>query len=187
MPKIGGFSFSSVPRPGIPFKPRRRPVRLFRHHRRLTFVARRDVDLVTFDHTLQDLGRTRCQDAGAQLLSHGLHVTNIEIKLPGDLMVRQVQAHEVEAQDPDPQRLMMAGENCVSQVIEARLAGRAAVTLALRLPVVMTMPGHLVTLAYRATHALGPPQTPDRLEAPGVIDQELKVDQTVHRPVPSCW
>jgi hypothetical protein len=91
----------------------------------------------------------------------------------------------VEAQDPDPQRLMMAGEDGVGQVIEARLTGRAAVTLTLRLPVIMTMPGHLVTRAYRATHALGPPQTPDRLEALGVIDQELKVDQTVHRPVPS--
>jgi hypothetical protein len=96
------------------------------------------------------------------------------------------QTHEVEAQDPDPQRLMMAGEDGVGQVIEARLTGRAAVTLALRLPAVMTMPCHLVTFAYWAAHALGPPQTPDRLEAPGVIDQELKVDQTVHWPVPSC-
>src|SRR4051812_49033852 len=29
LPKIGGFSFSSVPRPGTPFNPRRRPARLF--------------------------------------------------------------------------------------------------------------------------------------------------------------
>jgi hypothetical protein len=157
MPKIGGFSFSSVPRPGIPLKPRRRG--FFRHHRRLTFVARGDVDLVTFHHAGQDFGRARRQDAGAQLFGHGLHVTDIEVELAGDLRVRQVQAHEVEAQDPDPQRLMMAGENCVGQVIEARLTGRAAVTLALGLPIVMTMPGHLVTLAYRATHAFGPPQT----------------------------
>src|SRR3954454_22940244 len=82
---------------------------------------------------------------------------------------------------------MMAGENCVGQVIEARLTDRAAVTLALWLPVVMTMPGHLVTLAYWATHALGPPQTPDHVEALGLIDQGLKVDQAVHRPASSCW
>src|SRR4051812_27673025 len=82
---------------------------------------------------------------------------------------------------------MMAGENCVGQVIEARLTDRAAVTLALWLPVVMTMPGHLVTLAYWATHALGPSQTPDHVEALGLIDQGLKVDQAVHRPASSCW
>ena len=87
-------------------------------------------------------------------------------------MVRQVQAHEVGAQDPDPQRLMMAGENCVGQVIEARL-GRATVTLALRLPVVMTMPCHLVTIRIsgnarpRATADAGPSRSTWR-HRPGI-------------------
>ena len=148
-------------------------------------MARGDVDLVTFHHAGQDFGRARRQDAGAQLFGHGLHVTDIEVELAGDLRVRQVQAHEVEAQDPDPQRLMMAGENCVGQVIEARLTGRAAVTLALGLPIVMTMPGHLVTLAYRGNARLR--ATADRVKALGLIDQGLKVDQAVHRSASSCW
>jgi hypothetical protein len=47
----------------------------------------------------------------------------------------------------------------VGQVIEAYLAGRAAVTLALSLPVVVTAPRHPVTPAPRAAYTFGPPQT----------------------------
>src|SRR3712207_2895554 len=76
---------------------------------------------------------------------------------------------------------MMAGEEGAGQVIEARLAGRASVALALWLPVVMAVPRHLVTLALRTPHALGPAQTPDRVEAFGIIDQGWELDQAVHR------
>jgi hypothetical protein len=50
-------------------------------------MASGDVDLVTFHHALQDLGRARRQDAGAQLVGHGLHVADVEIEFPGDLLV----------------------------------------------------------------------------------------------------
>src|SRR5215203_272935 len=180
MPKIGGFSFSKVPRPGWPFNPRRRPDRLFRHRYRLTFMARRDVDLVAFHHALQHLSRACRQDPGAQLFGHGLYVTDVEIEFPGDLLVRQVQAHEVEAQNPEPQRLMMAGENGIGEVIEAHLTGRAPVALPAPLPLVMAMSRHLGAPALRAPHALGPAQMPNRLKAPGIVDQALDVDQVLH-------
>lgn len=45
----------------------------------------------------------------------------------------------------------------------------------------MTVPRHLFTPAPRAPHTLGPTQTPDRVKAPGVINQELEVDQGIHR------
>ena len=143
-------------------------------------MARGDVDLVTFHHAGQDFGWACRQDAGAQLFGHGLHITDIEIEFAGDLLVGQVQAHEVQAQDPDPQRLMMTGEDGVGQVIEARLAGRAAVALALSLPIVVTVPRHLVTPALRAPHTLGPAEPSDRIKALGVVDQELEVDQGIH-------
>ena len=115
-----------------------------------------DVDLVTFHYAGQDFGWTCCQDAGAQLFGHGLHVTDIEIEFAGDLLVRQVQTHQVKAQDRDPQRLMMTGEDAIGQVIEAHLADRAPIALALSLPIVVTVPRHLVTPALRAAHTLGP-------------------------------
>src|SRR4051794_22363686 len=75
----------------------------------------------------------------------------------------------------------MTGEDGIGQVIEARLAGRAAVALALWLPIVVTVSGYLVTPALRAPHTLGPAETSDRVKALGVVDQELEVDQGIHR------
>src|SRR3954463_5347175 len=76
---------------------------------------------------------------------------------------------------------MMAGEDGVGQVIEPRLAGQAPVALPVPLPLVMAVPRHLVAAALRALHALRPAQMPDGLEAAGIVDQGLDVDQAVHR------
>jgi hypothetical protein len=76
---------------------------------------------------------------------------------------------------------MMTSEDGVAQVIEAPLAGRAAVALALWLPIVVTVSRYLVTAAPRAPHTRGPTQTPDCVKALGVINQELEVDQGIHR------
>jgi hypothetical protein len=141
----------------------------------------RDIYFVAFHDALQHFGRTRRPDPGAQLLGHRLHVAHVEVEFPGDLLVRQVQAHEVKTQDPEPQRLMMAGENSVGEVVEARLTGQAPVALPVPLPLVMAVSRHLVAAALRALHALGPTQMPDGLEASGIVDQGLDVDQAVHR------
>ena len=140
-----------------------------RHRDRLAIVYIRQSTLQQVGHNqestrlqyglvdrVQQFGWACRQDAGAQLFGHRLHITDIEIEFAGDLLVGQVQAHEVKAQDPDPQRLMMTGEDGLGQVIEAHLAGRAAVALALSLPVIVTIPRHLVTPALRAAHTRGP-------------------------------
>ena len=68
-----------------------------------------DVDLVDLHLTLQPHGRGLGNQAAAQLLGHGVHVRHVEAQFLGDLTVRKVQTHEVQAQHPDPQRLVMAG------------------------------------------------------------------------------
>jgi len=138
-----------------------------------------DIDFVTFHHALQYLGRACGQDPGAQLLGHGLHIADVEIEFPGDLLVRQLQTQEVKTQDPEPQRLMMAGEDGVGEVVEPRLTGQAPITLPVPLPLVMAVPRHLVAPALRALHALGPAQMPDCREASGIVDQRPDVDQAV--------
>jgi len=45
IPRTGGFSFSSVPRPSSPFS-RRRPGRLFFHRFGMAFVPGHNIDLV---------------------------------------------------------------------------------------------------------------------------------------------
>src|SRR4051794_30557138 len=49
IPKIGGFSSASVPRPGAPFSHQRRPTRPFSHGQRMALVPGHDVHLVALD------------------------------------------------------------------------------------------------------------------------------------------
>ena len=78
-----------------------------------------DIDLVRLDNAVQDHRRKLGCDAGAQLFGHRLHIGDGQIEFLGDLAIRQVQAHEVQAQHPNPQRLVMPGQHCAGQVIEA--------------------------------------------------------------------
>ena len=68
-----------------------------------------------------------------------MNVVFIQTQFPGDLEIGEVQSHEIQAQDPDPQRLMMAGQDCPGQVIEATAAAFATVSLAVALFVIMAI------------------------------------------------
>src|SRR5215468_1393559 len=65
-----------------------------------------------------------------------LHITAIERQFVGNLLIRYIQAHEIEAQHPDFQRLMMARKNGVGQIIKAGIAGVALIALACRFRVI---------------------------------------------------
>jgi hypothetical protein len=58
-------------------------------------------------------------DPFTQLCRHLLHITAIERQFVSNVLVRQVQSHEIQTQAPDFQRLMMSGKNRGSQIIEA--------------------------------------------------------------------
>ena len=144
IPKIGGFSFASVPRPGAPFSRRRRPGRpFFRRPRDGPCARPRRRPRRTRPRPEPHRGLPG-DDPLAQLRGHHLGVVLVEVQFLGDLLVGEVQAHEVQAQDPDPQRLVVAGEDGVGQVVEAAAAAVALVALPLRLGVV---PPVLVTSA----------------------------------------
>ena len=85
-------------------------------------------------------------------------------------------AHEVQAQDPDPQRQVMAGEDGIGQVVEPLATAMAVVSLALGLGVVRSVLGDLVGATLDAPHAVGPAHLPERVEALGVVDENLNVD-----------
>ena len=59
--------------------------------------------------------------------------------------VGQVQAHEVEAQHPDPQRLMAAGQRRAGEVVEAPGARLATIPLPIGLSFGVPVPDHRVT------------------------------------------
>lgn len=75
-----------------------------------------------------------------------MHVVLVQVQFLGNLRVGQVQAHEVQAQDPDGQGLVVPGQRRPGQVVEA-LAARLA-PVALRMPIrpVVAAPDGLVAL-----------------------------------------
>ncbi|MDO9712696.1 hypothetical protein Q7A36_30455 [Paracraurococcus sp. LOR1-02] len=138
---------------------------------RLAFVAGHDVDLVHLDVALQPHGRGLGGKAAAQLLRHDLHVRDRQAQFRGDLSVRQVQAHEGEAQRPDTQGLVMPGQDRAGQVIEALAAGIAPVALAMWLAIIMAIAHHRLAVAAMTLHLLRPPMLPHHGEALGVVQQ----------------
>ena len=88
----------------------------------------------------------------------------------------EVQPHEIEAEDPDPQRLMMAGEDRPGQVVEAAGAVPAlGLRRAGRLGLLPSLLGH--ALAVGATGPVSPGKVPDHLVAlVGVVDERLDVE-----------
>ena len=94
-------------------------------------MSRHHIDFVTFDLAgKDDLGLT-IDDPLTELLDHGSGVAGAEVEFLGDLQAGQVQAHEIQANDPDSQRLVMAGEDGVGEVVEALPTGMTLVTLPL--------------------------------------------------------
>src|SRR5262249_31402194 len=101
-----------------------------------SLMSSHHVDLVAFDLTGEHHRRPLLDDALPQLRAHPLGVVRIEIQLAGNLLVGEVQAEEIQAEDPDPQGLMMAGEDGPGQVVEPAGTRLAEVALPGRLNLV---------------------------------------------------
>src|SRR3712207_1798656 len=99
-PRTGGLSFAAVPRPGAPSSLRRRPSRPLWPRPLAGPCARPPRDLVDLHLALQLHLRGLGHEPAAQPLRHGLRVGRTQAQFQRDLSVRQVQAHEVEAQHP---------------------------------------------------------------------------------------
>src|SRR4051794_23119454 len=81
------------------------------HRLGIALVSGDNVELVELDVPAQDHLRRLRNDAVAQHLGHGLDVALAQAQFVRDLAVRQVHPHEVGAQDPGRDRLMMSGKD----------------------------------------------------------------------------
>jgi hypothetical protein len=106
-----------------------------------------------------------------------MDVVFIQTQFPSDLEIGEIQTHEIQAQDPDPQRLMVAGQNCPGQVIEATAAFFATVALAVALCFIVTIADHRMARTARTLNAVGPSVLTDPLVALLVINERSEVDQ----------
>jgi hypothetical protein len=144
-------------------------------------VAGHDVDLIDLHLACQPHLRSLGDQAAAQLLRHGLHVRPTEPQFRSDLPVREVQAHEVEAQHPHPQWLMVPGQRRAGEVVEAPGAGLTSIALPMRLGVIAPVADYPITATPGTAHALGPAMLAHQCEALGVIQKTRKVDQVACR------
>src|SRR3954468_22582811 len=160
-PKIGGFSFSRVPRPGAPF-----------------------IHFVNLHLSTQGSGRSPGDNSVAQLFGHLLCVRLTQVQLVSDLPVRQVEAHEVQAEHPNPQRLMTSSQNGAGQIIKTRLTIRASIPLAMRLSVIVTITSHRGTVAMGTADAVWPAMLANQLVTFGIVDQRRQSNQRHHGTTP---
>src|SRR3954451_23075363 len=149
------------------------------HRLGIALVSGDDVELVELDVPAQDdVGRLG-HDAVAQ--HHGLDIALAQFLR--DLTVRQVHSHEVRAQDPGRDRLMMAGQNGSRQVIEAILAGLSQVSLSAPLTIVMAVADHCCATAVEADNAIRPAELTNDFIALCLVEQGRQLDQHGSRSV----
>jgi hypothetical protein len=140
-------------------------------------MTRHDVDLVGLHLTVEPHLGLALDQTLTKLAGHGLDVALVEVEFLGDLPVRQVEAHEIQAQHPDPQWLVMAGQNRAGEVVETRLAVLAQPALARVPDIVPAVPDHVGAVAGRAPHTGRPAMLADQVEALGVVEQRGQADQ----------
>src|SRR4029453_2162464 len=119
------------------------------------------------------LDRTVFYNATAQRSRHLICITLIDGQLVGNLLIRQIQPHKIQTQDPHFQRLMMSSKDGIGQVIKAFVAVVALIALTGRFPVIKT-PLEDVCGLTRGTHAaVGTAQLTNRLITLDIIDEIL--------------
>jgi hypothetical protein len=147
----------------------------------MAFMPGHYVGLIAFDLARQlDFG-LRGHDPGSQLGRHPLDVILIQTQFLADLMVGEIQAHEVQTQNPDLQRLVMPGQDGSRQIVEIAVTDRAAVFLPGGLARIATLFRYGCGGAVGAMHTFRPTQFADLGVTLGIVQQVLKMDHSFTR------
>src|ERR1700747_3491674 len=112
-----------------------------------------------------------------------MHITAVQRQFLRNLLIRDIQAHEIETQHPDFQRLMMARKNGVGQIIKAGIAVVALIALACRFRVIEAALDDLGGLTRWTRNTVWPAQLADGLIALHIINETLDIDLHHWAPV----
>jgi hypothetical protein len=110
-----------------------------------------------------------------KLGGHLLNITSTDIQLLRDLLIGDVQSHEVQTQYPDLEGLMVPGENGTSKIIESLPARFALIALPCGLFLIEASSDDLPGITKRALSSLRPAKFPYGIVALGIINQVLYV------------
>jgi len=125
-------------------------------------------------------------DPFTQLSRHLLHITAIERQFVCNLVVRQIESHIIEAQDPDFQWLMMSGKYGVGQIIKACVTTVTRIALTSGFRVIKATLDDVLRRTRGTRDAIRPAQLADGLITLDIIDETLDVDLHGWTPV-SSW
>jgi hypothetical protein len=103
-------------------------------------------------------------------------MATIHVQSVGNLVVRQMEAHEIQTQYPHFQRLMMARKNGVSQIIKACVTVSTRIALPCRFRVIKAALDDLCGLTQWARDAIWSAQLAYGLIALHIINQMLAID-----------
>jgi hypothetical protein len=106
-----------------------------------------------------------------KLGGHLLNVTTIDIQLLCDLLIGEVQSHEVQTQDPDFEGLMMSCEDGFSEIIESLPARFAFIALPIGLCIIEASFDDVPGITERALSLLRPAKLTYGIIALGIINQ----------------
>jgi hypothetical protein len=129
------------------------------------------IDFVTFDLAGKDDRGRAIDDPLAELLDHRPGVARAQVEFLGDLQAGQIQAHEIQADNPGSQGFVMPSEDRPGEVVKPLSASVTFVALPIALGLVSTILDDAIRRAMRTGNAIGPTHSSDRLEAPGVVDE----------------
>ena len=91
------------------------------------------IDFVAFHFAAERDLRLSFNDALTKLSGHLLGIVTVQIQLLSDLFIREIQPHKIEAEHPDPQRLVVTGKDRPGEVVEPLSADGALILLSFRL------------------------------------------------------
>ena len=122
-------------------------------------------------------------DPSSQLRRHLVHITAVQRQFLRNLLIRYIQAHEIQTQHPYFERLMMARKNGVGQIIEAGIAVVALIALTCRFRVIKAALDDLGGLTRGTRNAVWPAQLADGLIALHIINEIRDIDLHQWTPV----
>jgi hypothetical protein len=142
---------------------------------RLALVTCDEINLIACNLVTPGRGWFLDHNTLAHLTRHLLHVSLLEIEFWGNLVVREVESHELHTQNPPPQGVMMTGQDRVGHIVNAWLTGLAQRTLTFGLGIVAPLCCHLRAITRGTLDTVRPAQVTNGLKTIGVVAERLTV------------
>jgi hypothetical protein len=137
----------------------------------MPFVSGDNVDFVAFDCAFERWFGLEVYNATAQESGHLMNIVLVEIKFPRDLLVREVEPHQIQAQDPLAQGLMVMREDRIGQVVKVAITSFAVIALPFTLTLMHAASPDLVGLTPDASDTVRPADLAHALVAFRIVYQ----------------